>query len=181
MVNCIFKTFIELVFISFSRVLSSLEKLSAMMTILQVSPSLFPTRRIICSVMYRSNRLINRQQYLLGSMQRTLSKGADRNIVEDRPPTPILDSFTLSQEEGFDYVESVLGIKSANKKLQRDRLGLLTEIVGKTYLTIPYQNISNILGIPPNRRRIPSFDEVKDSMFSRQGGACYELNIFTNR
>ena len=114
-------------------------------------------------------------------LRRTLTHGADEKPTQDIPFTPILDSFTLSQGEGFHYIESTLRIDSPREKLQEDRFGLLQEIVRKTHLMIPYQNITHVYGIPPAKRHIPSWEEVKDSMFSGRGGTCYESNVFTNR
>ena len=114
-------------------------------------------------------------------LRRTLTHDADEKPTQDIPFTPILDSFTLSQGEGFHYIESTLRIDSPREKLQEDRFGLLQEIVRKTHLMIPYQNITHVYGIPPAKRHIPSWEEVKDSMFSGRGGTCYESNVFTNR
>ncbi|XP_071477335.1 uncharacterized protein [Diadema antillarum] len=95
--------------------------------------------------------------------------------------TPILDSFELSYKEALDYLGHVLGIASARTRIRRDRLGLLQEIIEKTHYVQPFQVITNYYGIHPSERHIPTFDEIKLSMFSRQGGVCYELNAFLNR
>ncbi|XP_030833578.1 uncharacterized protein LOC100888967 [Strongylocentrotus purpuratus] len=95
--------------------------------------------------------------------------------------TPVLDSLRLTSHEACHYLRHTLGIDSADTKLSRDRFGLLREITLRSHFRQPFQNVTNTYAIPLSERRIPSWDEIKQTMLAGQGGVCYELNVFTNR
>ena len=75
------------------------------------------------------------------------------------------------------FLEDVLLLQSPIDKLKEDRVGFLNDAMGAFIRRIPFQSVTAI-GTPKTERRRLTFGEVKVTMMTRQGGLCFELNLF---
>lgn len=83
----------------------------------------------------------------------------------------------LSEEEAIDFAEVTLGIPSIIVSLKQAPIQTLNTIIKHFHRTIPFQNI-RLLSKPRGTQDVPTLDEIKHDVLSKQGGLCYTNNVF---
>lgn len=85
--------------------------------------------------------------------------------------------FPLTKEEAVCFVKEVLQLPEPNRKMEENRLEFLNQVIKLMYFTIPFTNLGNTKDCVTFV--MPNFAEIKEAMFSRQGGTCVNFTIFT--
>lgn len=85
--------------------------------------------------------------------------------------------FPLTKGEAICFIEEVLQLREPNRKMEENRLEFLNQVVKSMYSTIPFTNLGNTKDNVT--LMMPDFADIKDAMFSRQGGTCVNFTIFT--
>ena len=104
-----------------------------------------------------------------------ISFSPQNQVTDSRMSTP--EDFTISPEEAATFTREVLSLPSPERKLRENPKNFLDELVKLLVHRLPWQNIRAI-SRPQEERHLPTPLEFKQSMFSKLGGMCYELNVF---
>ncbi|XP_074654997.1 uncharacterized protein LOC141908729 [Tubulanus polymorphus] len=91
-------------------------------------------------------------------------------------------SSLLTIEEARTFLKDVLRLEdddviAAVNGMKKERLDFLNRIILAIYHATPFQSIS-LLSMDPDTRHVPTWLEIKDAMFTKQGGLCLVLNAF---
>ena len=81
----------------------------------------------------------------------------------------------ITNVEARDFVEKRLRIEELDEKFNRDKLGLLNELIKSFHENIPFHNI-RLLSLAKEERRQPNEKEINSSILSGIGGLCIVNN-----
>lgn len=84
---------------------------------------------------------------------------------------------SLTKEEALRFVEEKLKIPEVERSFERDRHGLLNDMVRFFYTYAPFQTLTNF-DDELQLRCIPNFEKIKEDVLSGRGGMCVTLNGF---
>lgn len=76
---------------------------------------------------------------------------------------------TLSRTEAVGFVEGRLEMKMADLESVEKRSSFLNELIVAFHRHLPFQTISNMAIVPENRD-VPTWEQIKDDMYSGRGG-----------
>lgn len=82
---------------------------------------------------------------------------------------------TLTRQEALEFVERRLNVGEAEKLLAENRVGFLDDLIVAFHNNVPFQTMTN-MAVSPERRRVPSVEEIKHDVYSGRGGMCIALN-----
>ncbi|XP_071487655.1 uncharacterized protein [Diadema antillarum] len=82
----------------------------------------------------------------------------------------------LTSQEAYAFLQDVLEVDTAERKMTANPTALLHEIVSSWHQHIPFQTITSI-ATPHEQRHVPTIDDIKRSIFTKVGGCCYENNV----
>lgn len=83
----------------------------------------------------------------------------------------------FSKERAEVFVTEVLHLPHPDRLFQKDKLGLLSQIVVTFQAVIPFQNFS-LMAVPLSKRRVPTMETNIKEVEAGRGGLCYTLNTF---
>ncbi len=83
----------------------------------------------------------------------------------------------LTTTEALQFLESILHIESPLDRLEADRVAFLGDLIRAFLHTMPFQSLT-LVATPDEQKHVPTFREIKDNMFARRGGLCFEMNYF---
>ena len=83
----------------------------------------------------------------------------------------------FSKESADIFVTKMLHLPHPDSLFQKDKLGLLSQIVETFQAAIPFQSLS-LMAKPLSKRRVPTMEENISEVEAGRGGLCYTLNTF---
>ncbi|KAI8771439.1 arylamine N-acetyltransferase 1 [Biomphalaria glabrata] len=88
----------------------------------------------------------------------------------------------LTKEEALYFIENVLQVKDIPKSTIKDlpteeKFNFLHTILSRFLETEPFQSIT-LMAVDLDKRRRPTWQEIKTDMFACRGGLCYSQNAF---
>lgn len=86
-------------------------------------------------------------------------------------------SYHLTKEEAFEFVEDILKICNFDKKLQESRLDFLNSLIYAMHQKIPFQTVYRT-SVPLKDRKRLTFSMIKQHMFKTYGGTCQVIQPF---
>ncbi|XP_041472346.1 uncharacterized protein LOC121421645 [Lytechinus variegatus] len=87
------------------------------------------------------------------------------------------NDYKITREEALSFLQDVLNLESALSKLKTDKIAFLNEFFKAFSHHVPYQTVK-ALSTPPDARSLPTSADIKKSVTSKEGGLCYQLNLF---
>lgn len=76
---------------------------------------------------------------------------------------------SLTRHEALEFIEKRLNIGEAEKLLAENRVGFLDDLIVAFHNNVPFQTMTN-MAISPEKRKVPSLDEIKSNVSSGRGG-----------
>ncbi|XP_071824814.1 uncharacterized protein [Apostichopus japonicus] len=84
---------------------------------------------------------------------------------------------SLSRHEAVEFLSGTLGMPTVSSEDLKPTLPLLNGIIKHFQQIIPYQSVV-ACSLDDERRHLPSWSEIQQSLFAKYGGLCYSLNVF---
>ncbi|KAJ8041158.1 hypothetical protein HOLleu_11896 [Holothuria leucospilota] len=107
-------------------------------------------------------------------LRKLLSEDTDnKNNTEDDI------SYNLTKHEALTYLENVLGIPDPVSFVNKNKVAFLQEMMRQTNVKVPFTNIM-ALSFREDGIQGPSLNEIKQALYTRQGGHCMAINSFTS-
>ncbi|KAJ8039681.1 hypothetical protein HOLleu_13761 [Holothuria leucospilota] len=84
---------------------------------------------------------------------------------------------SLSKEEAVLFLRDVLQVPNSLLLEKQPSLPFLNGIIKSYQNTIPWQTVTS-WAVPNSQRHLPTWGEIKKRQFAKEGGMCYENNMF---
>ncbi|CAH1782137.1 unnamed protein product, partial [Owenia fusiformis] len=88
-----------------------------------------------------------------------------------------METPSLTKEEAVTFLSDVLQFENWNEELQNDKVEFVNHLMIKYQQKQPFQTLS-LLSEDLNARKIPTWEEIKTAIFTKEGGLCHTLNTF---
>ncbi|KAJ8040238.1 hypothetical protein HOLleu_14472 [Holothuria leucospilota] len=83
----------------------------------------------------------------------------------------------LSKEEATLFLRDVLQVPDTLFSEEQPSLSFLNEVIKSYQNVIPWQSVVSC-AVSHSQRHLPTWEEIKQRQFAKQGGRCYENNMF---
>lgn len=83
---------------------------------------------------------------------------------------------SLSPQEGLRFLTSTLGMQTSVRD-RKPTLELLNDIIRRFQQVQPFQSVT-ACAVLEEQRHLPTWSEIKEDMFAKKGGLCYNMNLF---
>ncbi|KAJ8024882.1 hypothetical protein HOLleu_34918 [Holothuria leucospilota] len=83
----------------------------------------------------------------------------------------------LSKEEATLFLRDVLQVPDTLFSEEQPSLPFLNGVIKSYQNVVPWQSVISC-AIPHSQRHLPTWEEIKQRQFAKQGGRCYENNMF---